>query len=149
MEAPRREREELRGVALRVSRTPNPQGARAIHLHPGGSTRPRTAPTPPLSNPSSHHLNIMGEQIVLRGELLGHGGWVTAIATTVENPNMILTSSRDKVIIITVFVFSYLILLSRFFIQHCWLSPLFSALFLSRHHSPYSRFLILSPCHIS
>lgn len=36
----------------------------------------------------------------LRGVLSGHGGWVTAIATTVEDPSMILTSSRDKTIIV-------------------------------------------------
>jgi len=28
------------------------------------------------------------------GSLLGHRNWVTAIATTSENPDMILTSSR-------------------------------------------------------
>ena len=39
----------------------------------------------------------MGEQLTLRGTLLGHGGWITSIATTAENPNMILTASRDKV----------------------------------------------------
>jgi guanine nucleotide-binding protein subunit beta-2-like 1 protein len=39
----------------------------------------------------------MGEQLKLRGELEGHGGWITAIATTSEDPNMILTASRDKV----------------------------------------------------
>jgi guanine nucleotide-binding protein subunit beta-2-like 1 protein len=39
----------------------------------------------------------MGEQLKLRGSLSGHGGWVTAIATTPEDPNMILTASRDKV----------------------------------------------------
>ncbi len=39
----------------------------------------------------------MGDKLVLRGELKGHGGWVTSIATTAEDPNMILTSSRDKV----------------------------------------------------
>jgi len=39
----------------------------------------------------------MGEQLKLRGVLSGHGGWVTAIATTPEDPNMILTASRDKV----------------------------------------------------
>jgi len=42
----------------------------------------------------------MGEQLKLRGTLTGHGGWVTAIATTLENPNMILTASRDKSIIV-------------------------------------------------
>ncbi len=39
----------------------------------------------------------MGEILKLRGELKGHGGWITAIATTQEDPNMILTASRDKV----------------------------------------------------
>lgn len=42
----------------------------------------------------------MGEQIQLRGVLTGHGNWVTAIATTSENPDMILSSSRDKTIIV-------------------------------------------------
>jgi len=36
----------------------------------------------------------------LRGTLAGHGGWVTAIATTAENPTMILSASRDKSIIV-------------------------------------------------
>jgi len=35
----------------------------------------------------------MGEVLVLRGELHGHGNWVTSIATTPENPNMILSAS--------------------------------------------------------
>lgn len=39
----------------------------------------------------------MGENLKLRGTLAGHGGWVTAIATTAEDPNMILSASRDKV----------------------------------------------------
>jgi len=42
----------------------------------------------------------MGEHLTLRGELVGHGGWVTAIATTSEDPNMILSASRDKSIIV-------------------------------------------------
>ena len=42
----------------------------------------------------------MGEQLSLKGELKGHGGWVTAIATTSENPSIILSSSRDKSIIV-------------------------------------------------
>jgi len=32
--------------------------------------------------------------------LKGHGGWITAIATTQEDPNMVLTASRDKSIIV-------------------------------------------------
>jgi guanine nucleotide-binding protein subunit beta-2-like 1 protein len=42
----------------------------------------------------------MGEQLTLRGTLVGHGGWVTAIATTAEDPNMIVSSSRDKSVIV-------------------------------------------------
>jgi len=42
----------------------------------------------------------MGEVIQLRGTLTGHGGWVTAIATTSENPNLLLSASRDKTIIV-------------------------------------------------
>lgn|ERR1719414_221350 len=42
----------------------------------------------------------MGEQLTLRGVLEGHDGWVTAIATTPENPNMVLSSSRDKRVIV-------------------------------------------------
>jgi len=40
------------------------------------------------------------EQLVLKGELKAHGGWVTAIATTGEQPDMIITASRDKSIIV-------------------------------------------------
>mmetsp|Transcript_35680 Transcript_35680/g.77867 ORF Transcript_35680/g.77867 Transcript_35680/m.77867 type:complete len:316 (+) Transcript_35680:51-998(+) len=42
----------------------------------------------------------MGEQLTLRGTLTGHNGWVTAIATTPEDPTMILSSSRDKSVIV-------------------------------------------------
>lgn len=42
----------------------------------------------------------MGEQLSLRGTLVGHNGWVTSIATTPEDPNMILSTSRDKSIIV-------------------------------------------------
>lgn len=42
----------------------------------------------------------MSEQLVYKGSLEGHKGWVTAIATSTENPDMILTASRDKTIIV-------------------------------------------------
>jgi len=42
----------------------------------------------------------MADQIVFRGELVGHGGWVTSIATSAADPNTILTSSRDKTVIV-------------------------------------------------
>lgn len=40
------------------------------------------------------------ESIELQGVLKGHGGWVTCIATTLDAPNIILTGSRDKSIIV-------------------------------------------------
>ncbi|KAE8136673.1 WD40 repeat-like protein [Aspergillus pseudotamarii] len=39
-------------------------------------------------------------QLVLRGTLEGHNGWVTSLATSLENPNMLLSGSRDKTLII-------------------------------------------------
>ncbi|KAI8521799.1 PREDICTED: guanine nucleotide-binding protein subunit beta-2-like 1 [Branchiostoma belcheri] len=38
------------------------------------------------------------EQMTLRGTLKGHGDWVTQIATTPQQPDMILSASRDKTI---------------------------------------------------
>lgn len=40
------------------------------------------------------------EQLSLRGTLKGHNGWVTQIATTPQDPNQILTASRDKTLIL-------------------------------------------------
>ena len=42
----------------------------------------------------------MGEQLTLRGELRGHAGWVTSIATTEMDPNTILSASRDKSVMV-------------------------------------------------
>jgi guanine nucleotide-binding protein subunit beta-2-like 1 protein len=42
----------------------------------------------------------MGDTLQLRGILKGHNGWVTCIATSAENPDMILTGSRDKKIFV-------------------------------------------------
>ena len=38
--------------------------------------------------------NTMSESLRFLGSLEGHKGWVTAIATSSENPDMILTASR-------------------------------------------------------
>jgi len=38
--------------------------------------------------------------MTLRGTLQGHGGWVTQIATTPQYPDMILSASRDKSLIV-------------------------------------------------
>jgi WD40 repeat protein len=32
--------------------------------------------------------------------VIGHGGWVTSLATSSENPDMILSASRDKTILV-------------------------------------------------
>uniref|UniRef100_A0A673MM14 Small ribosomal subunit protein RACK1 n=1 Tax=Sinocyclocheilus rhinocerous TaxID=307959 RepID=A0A673MM14_9TELE len=41
----------------------------------------------------------MTEQMTVRGTLKGHNGWVTQIATTPQFPDMILSASRDKSVI--------------------------------------------------
>jgi hypothetical protein len=38
----------------------------------------------------------MGEPLAFKGSLAAHAGWVTAIATSSENPDMILTASRGE-----------------------------------------------------
>merc|ERR1711974_506719 len=45
-------------------------------------------------------VQMSDETLELAGILKGHNGWVTSIATTVENPNMIVSGSRDKTIIV-------------------------------------------------
>jgi guanine nucleotide-binding protein subunit beta-2-like 1 protein len=42
----------------------------------------------------------MSVQLSYKGELKGHGGWITSIATTMEAPDMVLTASRDRSIIV-------------------------------------------------
>ncbi|CUA70432.1 Guanine nucleotide-binding protein subunit beta-2-like 1 [Rhizoctonia solani] len=42
----------------------------------------------------------MSESMRYVGTLAGHKGWVTAIATSSESPDTILTASRDKTIIV-------------------------------------------------
>jgi len=43
---------------------------------------------------------MSGEALTLRGELKGHSGWVTSIDTTHIDPDMIISSSRDKSVIV-------------------------------------------------
>lgn len=38
----------------------------------------------------------MTEALTFRGQLIGHRGWVTSIATTYEQSDMLVSSSRDK-----------------------------------------------------
>jgi guanine nucleotide-binding protein subunit beta-2-like 1 protein len=42
----------------------------------------------------------MADALNLKGILRGHNGWVTSIATTPESPDMILSASRDKSLIV-------------------------------------------------
>jgi len=42
----------------------------------------------------------MSEQLVFKGEMTGHNGWVTSIATSAENPDMVVSGSRDKSLIV-------------------------------------------------
>jgi len=40
----------------------------------------------------------MGEQLTLRGTLMGHTNWVTSLATPSEDNRMLLSASRDKTV---------------------------------------------------
>jgi len=42
----------------------------------------------------------MAAELVYRGALRGHSNWVTSIATSAEQPDMIVTGSRDKTLIV-------------------------------------------------
>jgi len=42
---------------------------------------------------------MAAEELFYKGEMEGHSDWVTSIATSAENPDMIITSSRDKTLI--------------------------------------------------
>lgn len=42
----------------------------------------------------------MTESLTYKGSLPGHTNWVTAIATSPENPDLLLTASRDKTVIV-------------------------------------------------
>jgi guanine nucleotide-binding protein subunit beta-2-like 1 protein len=43
---------------------------------------------------------MSSESLILRATLKGHGNWVTAIATSPETPDTIVSASRDKTIIV-------------------------------------------------
>merc|ERR1712071_447659 len=48
----------------------------------------------------SSHPKMNSESLKLRGTLRGHNGWVTQIATNPKFPDMILSASRDKTLIV-------------------------------------------------
>lgn len=43
---------------------------------------------------------MSGNNFTLRGTLSGHNGWVTSLATTPENPNLLISGSRDRSILV-------------------------------------------------
>ena len=42
----------------------------------------------------------INETLTLRGTLKGHGDWVTSLATTPEDPTLLLSCSRDKSVVV-------------------------------------------------
>jgi WD40 repeat protein len=42
----------------------------------------------------------MSDSVVLRGTLEGHSNWVTALATSAENPDLLVSASRDKTLLV-------------------------------------------------
>jgi hypothetical protein len=96
------------GLAARVSvrqrRSQREQGHRSIHIVDLVNLDLLLSPSfllqALLAKEKATHLgfspprSIMSESLVYKGSLEGHGGWVTAIATSSENPDMILTASR-------------------------------------------------------
>ena len=49
----------------------------------------------------------MAEQLRLRGHLKGHGGWVTQIATSPSQPDMIMSSSRGQLVMYVTWPFMH------------------------------------------
>jgi len=45
-------------------------------------------------------MTTISETLSLRGTLKGHRDWVTSLATTPEDPNLLLSSSRDKSVVV-------------------------------------------------
>lgn len=43
---------------------------------------------------------VQAESLMLKGELRGHNGWVTALATTLQQPDLLLSASRDRSLVV-------------------------------------------------
>ncbi|KAK0644361.1 WD40-repeat-containing domain protein [Cercophora newfieldiana] len=71
---------------------------RRYHRREAAKAGVRKFPMP--SEVVSNKVSKMAEQLILKGTLEGHNGWVTSLATSMENPNMLLSGSRDKTLII-------------------------------------------------
>lgn len=64
------------------------------HVVKGPPKAPSLACMPVLCTPPPSTRSIMSEQFAPIGQLVGHGGWITQIATTQQYPDMVLTASR-------------------------------------------------------
>lgn len=53
-----------------------------------------------LDSPFSNKMSNNSEVLVLRGTLEGHNGWVTSLSTCAANPDLLLSGSRDKTLIV-------------------------------------------------
>ncbi|KAI3966874.1 hypothetical protein MKW92_045524 [Papaver armeniacum] len=53
-----------------------------------------------VSHISSASIRNLGDSLIFRGTLVGHSDMVTAIACPIDNSNMIVSSSRDKSILV-------------------------------------------------
>ncbi len=53
-----------------------------------------------LNRKKKKQQTMSNEHLTLKGVLVGHNGWVTQIATTPQFPDIVLSASRDKSIII-------------------------------------------------
>jgi guanine nucleotide-binding protein subunit beta-2-like 1 protein len=67
----------------------------------GAKSSKPLAPTIQLEqgNHQQHYTMSGKEVLVLRGTLEGHNGWVTALATSDAQPDLLLSASRDKTLI--------------------------------------------------
>ena len=54
----------------------------------------------PYSPLHIHHISPLDQHLILRSSLTGHSNWVTSIATTSEDPNLVISSSRDKSVLV-------------------------------------------------
>jgi hypothetical protein len=64
-------------------------------------------------NVVSRNTATMAESLRFLGSLTGHSGWVTAIATSSETPDFILTASRGKLTMVLSFKYHIIIFFLR------------------------------------
>ena len=80
---------------------PRHTGACSRHHGASRAGRPVCLPvTPPACPAPDNTARPQSETLQLRGQLKGHEGWVTSIATPLDNGDTLLSSSRDKSVIL-------------------------------------------------